>query len=54
MKVKEYILVIREEGGIMHITGQFKVPTKINKDKELISGIAMHNAKAGDIVMVRI
>ena len=57
MKVREYIAVIEEiDGKMLRIKGQFLVPNKkgFSKDKNLMSGIAMHDAKAGDTVMVRI
>jgi len=56
MKVKEYICIIREQGGIMHITGQFKIPPKKKfKDikSRLVAGRALNNAKTGEIVMVK-
>jgi hypothetical protein len=57
MKVKEYICIIEECGGMMRITGQFKVPAKENSKKiksEIIAGRALTSAKPGEIVMVRI
>jgi len=54
VKIKEYILVIEEAGGMMRIKGQFKVPNKTNLSKQMFSGIALTNAKAGEVVMVKI
>lgn len=54
MKIKEYVVIIEEQGGILRITGQFKIPNKLNKDKNLLVGRALHSAKAGEIVTIRI
>ena len=56
MKIKEYILVLEEAGGMMRIKGQFMVPSKkgYNLDKDIVAGRALNDCKAGDIVMIQI
>jgi hypothetical protein len=56
MKIKEFI-AITEEGENIRIKGQFVLPNKSKKKKQFKStfrGIALHNAKAGEEVIVRI